>query len=154
MNNLFACYYMQSLTYHYNNSCLFYRALMLVLLATFSACVIMSMKFESKAEEPLTYFSFLFFWHSSPAQLIWTVLLQENASFDVMLDSLNLFVNDIMWQLLTLPVMCDSWVMKTASCPVNCGRHCSRSWRRGKIFWAMWMETDVEVCITDISCAK
>lgn len=56
--------------------------------------------------------------------------------------------------LLTFPVMCDSWVMKTASCPVNCRQHCSRSWRRGKISWDRRMETDVEVGITDLTCAK
>lgn len=45
--------------------------------------------------------------------------------------------------MLTIPVMCGSWVMKTASCLVNCKQHCSRSWRRGKISWDRRMETDL-----------
>lgn len=53
--------------------------------------------------------------------------------------------NCIMWLLLTLLVMCDSWAMRTAFCPVNSRRRCSRSWRRGKIFWEKKMETHVEV---------
>lgn len=40
---------------------------------------------------------------------------------------------------------CDSWVMKTASCPVNCRQRCSRSWRRGKTSWTMQMETTAKV---------
>lgn len=62
-------------------------------------------------------------------------------------DSWDVFVNGIMWLLLTFPVTCDSWAMKTASCPVNCRQHCSRSWRRGKTSWDRRMETVVEVGI-------
>lgn len=45
----------------------------------------------------------------------------------------------------TFPVMRDSWAMKTASCPVNCRQHCSRSWKRRKISWDRRMEPDLEV---------
>lgn len=48
---------------------------------------------------------------------------------------------ECLWRLL----LCDSWATRTASCPVNCRRRCSRSWRRGRTFWATWTQTDVKV---------
>lgn len=56
-----------------------------------------------------------------------------------------MFVDEVMWVSLTPPVLCDSWVTRTASCPVNCRPRCSRSWRRGRTSWATWTQTDAEV---------